>query len=115
MGKSQRDKGARYERFIAKRLTVALGAEFKRRLGQEREGGHDLENPLYLVPECKRRAKPIAALKWLEQAAAACTEPEHVPIVITRGDNSEDVAVVYLDDLLPILLKAIRWDLLNGG
>jgi hypothetical protein len=115
VGKRSRTKGAQYEREVAKKITAALGVEFKRRLGQAREGGHDLTSRTPLITECKRRAKSIAALQWLEQAKASCTSDDHIPIVVTRGDNSEDVLVMYFDEFLPIFLKAWKWDLIHEG
>jgi len=112
MGKMQRTKGATYERDVAKKLEAALGVTAKRRLGQAREGGHDITIELPLVVEIKRRARPLCAVKWLEQADAS--EAEGVSLVVTRGDDSPDIAVQYFEDWLVIYKKAVLWDLIYG-
>ena len=112
MGRMQRTKGATYERDIVKKLTAALGVSCERNLEQTRDGGHDVKTVLSLVVEIKRRARPLCALKWLEQADAS---PKEGPsLVVTRGDNSPDLAVQYLDDWLVMYKKAMLWDLIYG-
>lgn len=112
MGKMQRTKGATYERDIVKKMTAALGVPCERNLEQTRDGGHDVKTSLYLVTEIKRRARPLCALKWLEQADAS--SKDGVSLVVTRGDNSPDLAVQYFDDWLVTYKKALLWDLIYG-
>jgi Holliday junction resolvase len=114
MGKRSRTKGATYEREIASTLQKALGVEVKRRLGQAREGGEDIDLTTLALPltlECKRRAQPLVALKWLEQAQAASEGKGSTPVVITRGDNSPSLVVMTLDDWLAMFTKALAWAL----
>lgn len=112
MGKMQRTKGAVYEREVIKKMSTALGVSCERNLEQTRDGGHDVKTSLYLVVEIKRRAQPLCALKWLEQADAS---PKEGPsLVVTRGDNSPDLAVQYFDDWLVTYKKALLWDLIHG-
>ncbi len=107
MGRSQRVKGAVYEREVAAKLTAALGTTAKRRLGQAREGGHDIDIDLPLVTECKRRKRPMEAMRWLKQADDSAKEG--MSLVVTRGDDSRDAVVMYLDDFLPVYAAYLRW------
>lgn len=87
MGKSQRTKGASFEREIANALGV------KRKIGQARDGGNDLDLPPYTI-ECKRRARASFSWDWMEQAIAASTPERPVPVVIVRGDRGEAFVVM---------------------
>lgn len=87
MGKSQRTKGAAFEREIANALGV------KRKIGQSRDGGNDLDLPPYTI-ECKRRARASFSWGWMEQAIAAVTPKRPVPVVIVRGDRGEAFVVM---------------------
>lgn len=116
MGKSQRTKGASYEREVAAVFSAALGQEFKRNITQARDGGHDLiVGPL--VVECKRRKTLTTIGKWYEQAKAAARgrwsrrKPEvsgaaqeppipGMPIIVCREDNGESLVVLRLSDFL---------------
>lgn len=103
MSRSQRTKGAAYEREVANAFSDALGDTITRRLGQARDGGHDLSvGPL--IVECKRR-HALAVVPWLEQAADACVG-EHAgkyPVVVTRADHSASVVVLRLDHFLALV------------
>jgi len=100
MGKSQRTKGATYERDIVHVLKDALGIDVERNLSQTRDGGGDVDLPGYLV-ECKRRAG-IAVYEWLDQATRAA-KPDQKPLVIARADRRENIIIMRLDDFLPLL------------
>jgi hypothetical protein len=103
MGKSQRTKGATYEREIVRALMDALGIAVERNLNQTRDGGGDIDLPGYLV-ECKRRAG-IAVYEWLDQATRAA-KPNQTPLVIARADRRESIVIMRLDDFLPLLQGA---------
>jgi hypothetical protein len=93
MGRRERERGAAFEREIAK----ALGC--KRKLGQARDSGNDIDFPPFVI-ECKRR-RSLAVYQWLDQVDASLPliEPG-VPVVIARGDNRPAVAVMYFDDFV---------------
>jgi hypothetical protein len=91
MGRSQREKGARFEREIAN----ALGRT--RKLGQEREGGSDIDLPPYTI-ECKRRASFGVQRAWMDQAIAACTPERPIPVLIVRADGDEAFVVLRFSD-----------------
>lgn len=101
MGASQRRKGAAGENELAKILSEQLGIVVQRKLGQARDGGHDLTQTGPFAWEVKRR-KGIAVHEWVDQCAKACG-PNDIPIVACRGDNKEWLVIMRLDDALPIL------------
>lgn len=115
MSKRERDKGAAYEREIVQNINDRFPAAYsaKRRLGQARDAGHDIEWRLSrFILEAKRRARQIGAQKWLDQASAACAKDDQIPIVVTRGDGGRSVAVLYFDDLLTLILELAFSELL---
>lgn len=101
MSKMQRTKGAQFERETAATLSAELGTVVKRKLGQARDGGDDMEAGPFRI-ECKRRAG-IAVYEWLEQCAAAA-QPGQVPIVIARADRKADsIVILRLTDFIPLM------------
>jgi len=110
MSKSQRTKGAQFEREVASMFKFA-GYEAKRNLGQTRDGGHDLDVECHipLTIECKRRKKAMQAMKWLEQADAA--EQEGMSVVVTRGDGGRTAVVMYWEDWISLFQKAELWSM----
>lgn len=126
MGKSQRTKGAVYEREVASLFTTFFAPHsFSRNIGQARDGGNDIDvGPL--VVECKRRSTLGTILGWYEQAKAAATEraargrkrsseqfvKDHVPIVVARADNSsEHLVIISLPDFLKVAGDFIQREL----
>ena len=105
MGKSQRIKGATYERDIVHSLFDHLGVVCARNLDQTREGGADIVLDKYVI-ECKRRAS-IAVYEWVDQAQAACKEGQ-TPIVVCRGDHRESLAIMKWSDFLTLLGNEIK-------
>lgn len=99
MGKMQRDKGANYEREIARQLR-ALFPDAARNVTETQHGqGVDLVNTGNLRIQCKRH-KQYAPITRIEEVPRT---PDKIPVLITRGDRKEDVAVLYLSDFLAIL------------
>lgn len=70
MSRSQRKKGASFERTFANYLAERLGRVVKRNIGQARDGGDDITVGPFRIG-CKARAR-IASLAWLEQAQKGC-------------------------------------------
>lgn len=103
MSASERRKGARFEVEIATYLSERLGRIVKRKLGQERDSGDDIEVGKFRI-ECKRRAN-IAVYPWLEQVDRACavTVGGGIPVVVARADGKEPIAILRLDDLVPLI------------
>jgi hypothetical protein len=105
-GRMSRTKGAGYEREVAGELQGWLGAVVTRRLGQARDGGHDLELPGFTV-ECKRRAGFIGHA-WMAQAVAASVGNGGLPpVVFARGDRHETIVMMRLADWVEIAREVI--------
>lgn len=107
-GAHSRRKGAAFEREIAARLTQLLGTEVKRRLGQARDSGHDLQLAAgpYII-ECKRRAG-IAVVRWFEQAKVSTTGAGEIPMVVMREDGGQPLVLLSLDDLFGRFALAVE-------
>lgn len=120
MGKSQRTKGAVFEREVAAEFSSAFAPhEFKRHIGQARDGGNDLDVGC-LVVECKRRASLKVLRMWMQQATAAVSmRPvekvtrhathatldlmQRFPIVVMREDGGkEPMVLVGFSDFLTL-------------
>ena len=99
MSAYQRRRGAGFEREISGYLSERLGRVVKRKLGQARDSGDDIQVGRFRI-ECKRRAS-IAAYAWLEQCIEACGND--IPVVIARADGQEPIAILRLDDLVPLI------------
>lgn len=113
----QRRKGAAFELEISKILTDALGFVVQRRLGQARDGGHDLTECGPFVIECKRRANipqstwyfecmrraELAIYEWYGQACEAAKAPRSIPVVIMRADGEVPLVMLSLEDFLPLM------------
>lgn len=111
MSKSQRTKGAVFEREVCDVFTAALNPPqpFKRNIGQARDGGYDIPiGPLGV--ECKRRKTLGTVYAWLEQAVKACkgeyVEHENgpqprIPIVVARQDaDTSPIVILKLKDFI---------------
>lgn len=101
MSRAQRRKGAAFEREVAKQLSLALGMDLRRELGQARDSGADIvvAKPGYLGRwriECKRRKSLATVEGWMRQAREACTRAGDVPVVVMRSDHGQPMAVMSL-------------------
>jgi hypothetical protein len=104
-GRHSRNKGAGAERELATLLTEALGVEIKRKLGQAREGGDDMQVGKFRI-EAKRHEN-LAVMQWVRQIEACCAE-HHVPLVVFRQSNQEWRCVIRLKDLMPMMRTALE-------
>lgn len=89
-----RNKGAAFERQMAKMLLDELGISFKRDLEQYRAGDHgDLiaDDPAFpFVIECKRYAEGTGLRPgWWAQAQAAAEAAKKIPAVIYKYDRRD--------------------------
>ena len=108
-GKHSRDKGARVERDIAKALSSYFGLPVKRRLGQARDGGEDIDcEALPFTIEVKARADVPAVQKFLEQARDAARDTMKAPIAVVKGDRKQPIVVMYLTDWLELAMPAVQ-------
>lgn len=104
MGKTQRVKGAAYEREVCAAFRDAWQVDAQRRLGQARDGGSDIEIGRFVI-ECKRRKSLTTLRTWYEQArrvSATRTDPA-VPMVVCREDHGDSYVVLSLADFLTIV------------
>lgn len=107
-GRGRRNKGATGERELAGILSDELGVVVKRKLGQARDGGHDIEIGRFLI-EVKRQER-LAIEEWCKQIETACTTysainedgelAPPVPVVVFRRNGQPWRAVVPLDFLI---------------
>ena len=103
-GRMARNKGARGENELAGILTDELGFEVKRKLGQARDGGDDIQVGKYRI-EVKRR-EALRLDDWCEQIEKVC-DVQEVPIVAYRRNGQPWRAVVPM----AWLIKRIREDI----
>lgn len=101
MGKLQRQRGASTEREIANYLSEQLGFVVRRKLGQARDSGEDINVPPFRI-EVKRRRK-LAVLDFMRQCETGSTAGE-VSVVIMRVDGDmRPVVMLRLDDFIPLM------------
>lgn len=101
-GRGARLKGANFERLLAKKLSDALGIEFKRGLGQTRKGGAEIADVVSdeltgIHIEAKRhiRCNIKAAMR---QAVDDSQDTGKIPIVITKDDHSDILVTMKFED-----------------
>jgi hypothetical protein len=103
-GRGRRQKGARGENELAQLLTDQLGFVVKRKLGQARDGGDDIQVGKYKI-EVKRHER-LSVMDWVRQVEATCGVGE-VPIVVFRQNGQPWRAVVPLDTLVFAIRESI--------
>jgi len=107
MGKSQRTKGAGGERELCGILSDALGQVVKRKLGQARDSGHDIDLPPFKI-EVKRRKRIALIYEAMDQAETKSDFPtEHTPIVALRADGKPWFIVMYACDWIKLAREEI--------
>jgi hypothetical protein len=104
-GRSARNKGAAAERELAGMLSDQLGVVVKRKLGQARDGGDDIQIGKFRI-EVKRREK-LAIEQWCKQVEATC-EGKDVPIVAFRRSGEPWRAVVPMAWLIAAMREQIN-------
>jgi hypothetical protein len=95
-----RERGRLYEIEVGKFFSKAFGREFKRKLGQARDSGNDMDVGPFVV-ECKRTRRLGFISTWMEQAKAACaarSQPHTMPIVVCREDENTSFVIMHLCD-----------------
>jgi Holliday junction resolvase len=94
---NSRQKGASYEREVAKKWTEETGMAAERGARNGVEGGDDVMvegDAIHL--ECKRR-KRLAVSEFVHQAVRDAGD--RVPVVVMRADREDDIVLVRLKDL----------------
>lgn len=102
MSKSQRTKGATFEREVVNDLKE-IGIDCGRNLDQWRDGGGDIEINSWMI-ECKRRAR-ISVYEWMDQCTKAASKTGKKPMVVCRADRKDTLVIMRWEDMLSILAK----------
>lgn len=101
MGKSQRDKGKRWEQAVARMFREAMPGVSVRRGWQSRSGSDapDVEVPKWWV-ECKsgKMPNPRAALRQAVEATDGRT-----PVAVIKDDRQEPFVAMRLADFLELV------------
>jgi Holliday junction resolvase len=112
MGRSQRTRGASFEREITKILAEAVGHPVQRILGQARDGGADVEVGAFLF-ECKRRRSLKTVYDWVHQVTLAVGTAlirrgkKRIGVVILRTDFDEPLVIMRMEDWLATVNKEL--------
>lgn len=107
MGKSQREKGARFERRIARWLSKVLGRDVHRQTNETQQGNVgdvrvQVGSNLTLVIQAKHRQAP-SPWSALAEAEASATSRSDIPVACIRRHGGEDL-VVMRPDVFAMLL-----------
>jgi len=107
MSKLSRTKGAGGERELCALLSDAFGQVVKRKLGQARDSGHDIDLPPFRI-EVKRRKRIANLYQWVDQAdSQPGPELSEMPVVALRADGKPWLVVMYMDDWIKLAREEI--------
>lgn len=105
-GRRNRQRGQEGEREVAGILSGLLNREVKRILGQERDGGMDIEMVPFLI-SVKRRKRIGNLYDWMKQLINATYRGNSpYPVLMLRADGERWLAVVPLEDWVDLCAKA---------
>jgi hypothetical protein len=103
-GKSARAKGHNFEREIASAFRLAGWLGAKRHLEMQVQDclGYDLDNcePFRIQCKCFKDYAPISCIKEVKPS------PGSVPMLITKGDSTPPVCVLYFSDFIRLIGEA---------
>ena len=112
MGKAQREKGARFERFVANELKPVFGERTIRSSGQCFSGDTraDVDCPKLWV-ECKVGKRPNikAGLEQAEEARAA-SGADKICVAVCKWDREKPTITMRLEDFVEIAKMAFPLD-----
>ena len=100
MSAYQRRKGSRLENELAAKLTDDLGRVVKRKLGQARDSGDDIQVGKFRIESKARKAFSI--WPFMQQCEAAC-QPGDIPVVALRADGKPWLIVMRYEDAVPLI------------
>lgn len=106
-GRMSRNKGAAAEREFTGILSDHLGTVVKRKLGQARDSGDDVQVGKFRI-EVKRR-ETLAIMQWCRQVEA-CSAEHEVPVVAFRQNGQDWRIVMKLKDFLPLMAGELSDD-----
>jgi hypothetical protein len=113
MGALSRRKGARYEIEVCEDIWTQLSLRVRRRLGQERDSGHDIELPTVRSGvwrlECKRRARIGGIREWLDQARAGMKDKDCAAVVMRADGWPGSLVVLDLEDFLRLIAEELEF------
>ena len=92
-GRRNRQRGQEGEREVCALLSAEFGFVVRRRLGQERDSGHDVALPGFAV-EVKRRRRIAGLYQWLAQADCGAGSP----LLLMRADGQEWLVTMRFSD-----------------
>lgn len=109
----QRTKGASGEREVATLLSTFFDADVRRKLGQARDSGNDIDLEPFVIEVKRYRSLGLAqsALAQAQAAAKGRAGPavgqwdEAIPLVIARPDEREHMVVLGLTDFLGLVAR----------
>jgi Holliday junction resolvase len=101
MSRSQRDKGAQFERDVQDLARAHGFTACRRAFASGAQGGADLTGIPGVALECKRQ-ETVRLREWWAQAEAAA-DPGEVPVVALRWSRGPALAVLPLEELLALL------------
>lgn len=103
MGKSQRDKGARFEREVATLLRF-LDPEAKRNITECQGFGKDVTTSLPVSIQCKNLKRWSTTPNEIYDQAERAAKVNDIPVGMVRITNAKkDLAILSLEDFLRLL------------
>ena len=106
MGRSQREKGKRWEREVAEMMRPIFPEAHR---GWQARAGSDAPDVVKcgpFWPECKSSKRNVSPIAALDQATEAMGQ-DHLglcyPVAICKVDRSRPTATMYLDDWLELV------------
>lgn len=100
MGRSQRTKGQVGERELAGILSDELGRVVKRKLGQERDGGDDIQVGKFRIDA--KRCEAVRADQWAKEIEAQC-QADEIPVTAYRRNGEPWRVILRLSDFVPLM------------
>jgi hypothetical protein len=112
VGKGARDKGANFERDIARKLATAFGVEVRRTGAQERwkstnggdvnarKGEDTVLNDFFFELKCQEKWN---LLEWYKKAVDDVGGMHQIPMVVAKKNRESEYCFLKLDDMIRLL------------
>jgi hypothetical protein len=105
VSRSERQKGARTENELAAKLSKDLGRVVKRKLGQARDSGDDIQVEQFRIESKARKA--FSVWGFMDQCQAACG-PGDVPVVALRANGRPWLVLMRYEDAIPMIRGELK-------